>query len=79
MASLDHPGTGHAPFDPRIPQRLLSSERAWVAYRTAECQYRSTVAIGAPLEGFEYQQCLYSLTKDRATVLVSSEAPQNAR
>ncbi len=79
MASLRHPGSTHAPSDPAVIRRLVLSERAWLGYRTAECSYRSAVAIGAPLEGFEYQQCLYALTKERVKVLGSPEAPQNAR
>lgn len=79
IASLRHPGADHAPANPQIVQRLVTSERAWLAYRTAECGYRSTMAIGASLEGFEYQQCLYALTKERVTVLTSPDAPQNAR
>ncbi len=79
IASLRHPGIDRAPFNPQVVQRLVMSERAWLAYRTAECNYRSAVAIGAPLEGFEYQQCLYALTKERVSGLTSPDAPQNAR
>lgn len=79
IASLRHPGIDHAPFNSQVVQRLVMSERTWLAYRTAECAYRSAVAIGAPLEGFENQECLYALTKERVTVLTSPEAPQNAR
>lgn len=77
--SLRHPGVDHAPFNPQVVHRLVMSERAWLAYRPAECDYRSAVAIGAPLEGFEYQQCLYVMTKERVSVLTSPDAPQNAR
>ena len=79
VQGFKHPKPDEATVDPEILKRLIASERAWIAFRDAECNYESTVALGALLEGFEYVDCLYAQTKMRAKTLTAPEAPQNAR
>ncbi len=79
VQGFKHPKPDEATADPQILKRLIASERAWIVFRDAECNYESTVALGAPLEGFEYVDCLYAQTKTRAETLIAPEAPQNAR
>ncbi len=79
LNSLKNPGPTHAPYDPEVPKRLVSAERAWIAFRDAECNYQSTVALGGTGEGYAYVACLYALTKARVQVLTAPEAPQNSR
>ena len=79
VQGFKHPKVDEATADPEILKRLIASERAWITFRDAECNYQSTVALGAPLEGFEYVDCLYAQTKTRAKTLTAHEAPQNAR
>ena len=67
------------PYRSEIMHRLIAAERAWVAFRDAECTYESSVAINAPLEGYEYQACRYQQTKARIKALMDPEMPQNAR
>jgi uncharacterized protein YecT (DUF1311 family) len=62
-----------------IAHRLIAAERAWVIFRDAECTYESSVAINAPLEGYEYYACRYEHTKARIKALVDPAMPQNAR
>ena len=79
VQGFKHPKPDEATASPEILKRLIASERAWITFRDAECNYESTVALGAPLEGFEYVDCLYAQTKTRAKTLTAPEAPQNAR
>lgn len=76
---LRNPGPSHAPYDPEVPKRLIAAERAWIAFRDAECNYQSTVALGGTGEGYAYVACLYAQTKARVQVLAAPEAPQNSR
>lgn len=62
-----------------IVTRLVAAERAWVVFRDAQCNYMSTVALHAPLEGYEYHACRYELTKERIKTLTAPDAPQNQR
>ena len=78
-AALRHPGKDHAPYEPEIIRRLVAAERAWITFRDAECAYESTVALNAPLEGYENQACRYTLTKARVEALMAAGMPQNAR
>lgn len=78
-ATLKNPGKDHTPDDDETVKRLIAAERAWVAFRDAQCQYMSTVALNAPLEGYEYHSCRYELTKERIKALTASDAPQNSR
>ncbi len=79
LNALRHPGPTHAPYDPEVPKRLVAAERAWIAFRDAECNYQSTVALGGTGEGYAYVACLYAQTKARVAVLTAPEAPQNSR
>ena len=76
---LEHPGANHAAYNPEVVKRLVAAERSWIAFRDAECSYQSTVALGAPLEGFEYVACRYAKTKERVAAFTAHDAPQNAR
>ena len=67
------------PYQAQIVQRLIVAERAWVVFRDAECNYESSVAINAPLEGYEYHACRYEQTKARIKALVDPAMPQSAR
>jgi uncharacterized protein YecT (DUF1311 family) len=78
--ALKHPkGPDDARDDPEILKRLIAAERAWVAFRDAECGYQSTVALGGTGEGYANAACLYKQTKARVEALTAPDAPQNAR
>lgn len=78
--SLKHP---HWPDDardnPEIFRRLIAAEKTWIAFRDAECNYRSTTMLGGTGESNAYAACLYSQTKARVEALTSPDAPQNSR
>ncbi len=46
-------------------KRLLTSERAWITYRDAECDLRGVEMLGGSGEGLVIGTCLYSLTAQR--------------
>ncbi|WP_375509174.1 lysozyme inhibitor LprI family protein [uncultured Caballeronia sp.] len=78
--ALKHPkGPDNARDDSEILKRLIAAERAWIAFRDAECNYQSTVALGGTGEGVAYVTCLYMQTKERVKILTAPDVPQNAR
>ncbi len=78
-AHFKKPGPDHEADNDEIVKRLVAAERAWVVFRDAQCNYMSTVALHAPLEGYEYHACRYAMTKERIKVLTAPDAPQNQR
>lgn len=77
---LQHPkASDDARDDAEILKRLTAAERAWIAFRDAECGYQSTVALGGTGEGYANAACLYAQTKARVAALTAPDAPQNAR
>lgn len=79
LKAVRQPAPDHAPFDPEVPKRLIAAERAWIAFRDAECSYQSTIARGGSGEGYAYAACLYAQTRARVVALASPEAPHNVR
>ena len=65
--------------DAEILKRLVAAERAWIAFRDAECNYHSTYMLGGTGETNAYGACLYAQTKARVEALTSPDAPQNLR
>ena len=49
LAALNHRGPNSAPYDPEIPKPLIVAERAWIAFRDTECNYKSAIALGGTL------------------------------
>lgn len=47
-------------------RRLVASERAWVAYRDAECNLQGASMLGGSGEPLMILDCHYSLTRERA-------------
>ncbi len=45
VQGFKHPKPDEATVAPEILKRLIASERAWVTFRDAECNYESTVAL----------------------------------
>lgn len=79
LHALNHPGPNSAPFSPEIPKRLIAAERAWITFRDAECQYKSTIALGGTGEGYAFVACLYDQTKMRVRALMAADEPHIAR
>ena len=79
LEALNHPGPNSAPFNPEIPKRLIAAERAWIAFRDAECEYKSTIALGGTGEGYASVACLYEQTKARVRALMAPDEPHIAR
>jgi uncharacterized protein YecT (DUF1311 family) len=60
--------------DPRLHthprEDLTAAHRAWLAYRNAECQFRISLASGAPQWAqVNHSQCLSNLTEARIKTL----------
>jgi uncharacterized protein YecT (DUF1311 family) len=51
--------------DPQAQKLLISAERAWVAFRDAECTFSTTSSIGGSIHPMAYSGCLDRLTKAR--------------
>ena len=79
LNALNHPVPQSAPYNPEIPKRLIVAERAWIAFRDAECSYKSTIALGGTGEGYAYVACLYEQTKARVRALMAPDEPHIAR
>ncbi|HEY2033069.1 MAG TPA: lysozyme inhibitor LprI family protein [Rhizomicrobium sp.] len=48
---------------------LRASERAWIAFRDAECTYEANASAGGSIQPMEYSNCLTELTKARTKQL----------
>lgn len=49
---------------PRTPG-LVAAEKAWIAFRDAECTYEAQAVEGGSMQPMVYANCLQSLTEDR--------------
>jgi uncharacterized protein YecT (DUF1311 family) len=58
--------------DSRGRTLLRSSQRAWIAYRDAECRFRASESEGGTLYPVELLSCRTDLTKDRTRELRKS-------
>ena len=76
LHTLNQPGPT---YNAEIPKRLIAAERTWIAFRDAECNYKSTIALGGSGEGYAYVACLYALTKARVRALMAPDEPHIAR
>ena len=52
-----------------ILDRIVTSERAWITYRDAECKLQGIDMLGGSGETLEISDCLYKMTSDRAKSL----------
>ena len=75
LHTLNQPGA----FDPVIAKRLVVAERAWIAFRDAECDYKSMIALGGSGLGYAYVACRYEQTKARVRALMAPDEPHIAR
>lgn len=54
------------PQDKERLRRLVASERAWIAYRDAECALQGASMLGGSGEPLMVLDCHYGLTRERA-------------
>ena len=52
---------------------LVAAERAWIAYRDAECAYQAKAVEGGSMAPMIYSSCLADLTKQRLKQLISDQ------
>ncbi|MBX6317064.1 lysozyme inhibitor LprI family protein [Pigmentiphaga sp.] len=55
--------------DKPLAQRLVSAQRAWIAYRDAECQFSSSLAEGGSSYSMVRAMCLAQQTRARTEAL----------
>ncbi len=80
VGALKHPASpDDARDDAEILRRLIAAERAWIAFRDAECSYHSTYMLGGTGEDNADVACLYAQTTARVKTLTAPDAPQNLR
>jgi len=60
---------GRLSDDPASKKLLVASQRAWVAFRDAECTFASSGVAGGSMQPFIQSSCLEDLTKKRVTDL----------
>jgi len=51
---------------------LQTAQRAWIAFRDAECAYTTADSVGGSIHPMGVSQCLTGLTNDRITQLSSA-------
>ncbi|MEA3011732.1 MAG: hypothetical protein QOD42_277 [Sphingomonadales bacterium] len=69
------PGNGRTAEDNRSEAAILRrAQRAWLAYRDAQCEYEGLGNRGGSLEPMDVNLCLARLTRERIAML----APQQA-
>ncbi len=51
--------------DVEAEQQLVAAQRAWIAYRDAECAFSASGVTGGSIFSFVHTQCLNRLTQDR--------------
>jgi len=56
-------------------KRLVAAQRAWVAFRDAECSLQATEMLGGSGEGLVQGSCLYGATTERAKALETLMKP----
>lgn len=49
--------------------KLKAAQRAWIAFRDAECSFQAAASEGGTIQAMEYSMCLTSLTKARTKQL----------
>ena len=74
VGALKQPAAGEARDDAEILKRLVAAERAWIAFRDANCDLVSTSMLGGTGEGNAFGQCVYEMTKARVGELATVKA-----
>jgi uncharacterized protein YecT (DUF1311 family) len=70
MAKRDADETGmRDDGDPSYVNALLASQRAWLAFRDAECKLASYSMRGGSAQSLEFSECIVTLTADRTRQL----------
>lgn len=64
-------------LDPERQEMLRAAQRAWLAYRAAECDWEGSADMGGSLQMVEAAQCRLTMTETRADEL--GEALKNER
>ncbi|MDX8523306.1 lysozyme inhibitor LprI family protein [Mesorhizobium sp. MSK_1335] len=57
--------------DPASNKLLQTAQRAWIAFRDAECAYSTADSEGGSIHPMEVSQCLTELTNERTRQLTS--------
>lgn len=57
--------------DEKANQLLQNAQRAWIAFRDAECTYSTADSEGGSIHPMEVSQCLMGLTNERTKQLTS--------
>jgi uncharacterized protein YecT (DUF1311 family) len=53
---------------------LVAAQRAWIAYRDAECSFRRAQFEGGSIAPLIYSTCLSELTKQRTKILINNKS-----
>jgi uncharacterized protein YecT (DUF1311 family) len=57
--------------DEKANKLLQAAQRAWIAFRDAECAYSTADSVGGSIHPMEVSQCLAEVTNERTKQLTS--------
>jgi uncharacterized protein YecT (DUF1311 family) len=57
--------------DEKANKLLQAAQRAWIAFRDAECAYATADSVGGSIHPMEVSQCLTEVTNERTKQLTS--------
>jgi uncharacterized protein YecT (DUF1311 family) len=55
-------------------KELLAAQRAWIAYRDAECSFRRAQFEGGSIAPLIYATCLSELTRQRTKIFIDNKS-----
>ncbi len=55
--------------EPAVAQRLVTAQKAWIAFRDGECAFEASVTEGGSIHPFIVSQCLEGVTRRRTEEL----------
>lgn len=61
-------------LEPNERKALVTAERAWIAYRDAQCDYQGAENEGGTIQPFVIEECLVDITDTRVAFLRSELA-----
>ncbi|HEV2865582.1 MAG TPA: lysozyme inhibitor LprI family protein [Allosphingosinicella sp.] len=72
--AADREETGYGDMHPTYEEALRAAQRAWVAFRDAQCEYESFEARGGSMQPMLYEGCRARMTQERTRELSADPA-----
>lgn len=75
--AADRDAAGMIASHPTNEEALRASQRAWLAFRDAQCEYESFEARGGSMQPMLYEDCRERMTRERIRQLTQPEHEGN--